>query len=262
MNSPPMLILLFPLALCVLMVGAVVLGRRIAIWQIATLGRKSEEGISAIDGAVLGLLGLLLAFAFGMAGDHLQTRRNLIVSEANAIGTAWLRIDCLPLNDQPPMREHFRQYLEARLRQTPGRLSTAEQPTLAAVTSNLRAAIWQRAVAAQTGCVTPQAGALVIEALNTMFDAATSRLAASNNHLPLPIVWVLMGVAVVASVLAGIAMGGAPQINWTTTLIFALAVSLTVWAIIDLELPRYGLIRVDAYDRLLEDLQADFERAG
>jgi len=57
-------------------------------------------------------------------------------------------------------------------------------------------------------------------------------------------------------------MGGAPQINWTTTLIFALAVSLTVWAIIDLELPRYGLIRVDAYDRLLEDLQADFERAG
>ena len=262
MDSASSLIIFVPLMLCVLMVVAVVLGRRLALWQIATLGRKSEEGISAIDGAVLGLLGLLLAFAFGMAGDHLQTRRNLIVNEANAIGTAWLRITCLPADDQLPMREDFRQYLEARLRQTPGRLSTDQQPTLAALTARLRAAIWQRAVAAQPRCVTPQAGALVIEALNTMFDAATSRLAAANNHLPLPIVWVLMGVALVASVLAGIAMGRAPQVNWTTTLIFALAVSLTVWAIIDLELPRYGLIRVDAYDRLLEDLQADFERAG
>jgi len=262
MDSASTLMILLPLTLCGLMVVTVVLGRRIAIWQIAILGRKSEEGISAIDGAVLGLLGLLLAFAFGMAGDHLQTRRNLIVNEANAIGTAWLRIDCLPADDQPPMREHFRQYLEARLQQTPGRLATAELPTLATLTSNLRAAIWQRAVAAQPRCVTPQAGALLIEALNTMFDAATSRLAAANNHLPLPIIWVLVGVALVASVLAGIAMGGAPQVNWTTTLIFALAVSLTVWAIIDLELPRYGLIRVDAYDQLFQDLRTDFERSG
>jgi hypothetical protein len=262
MDKTPTLIVILPLMLCLLMVAAVVLGRRLALWQIATLGRKSEEGMSAIDGAVLGLLGLLLAFAFGMAGDHLQSRRNLIVNEANAIGTAWLRIACLPADEQPRMREDFRQYLQVRMQQPPGRGSPTEESILAAEAAGLRATIWQRAVAAQTGCVTPQAGALLIAALNTMFDAATSRLAAANNHLPLPILWVLMGVAVVASLLAGIAMGGAPRVNWPTTLIFAATVSLTVWAIIDLELPRHGLIRVDTYDQLLEDLRTDFQQAG
>jgi hypothetical protein len=64
---------------------------------------------------VFALLGLLLGFSFAGAMSRFDARRQLIVHEANAIGTAYLRIDMLPTNEQPEIRSLFRQYLDARL---------------------------------------------------------------------------------------------------------------------------------------------------
>ena len=81
--------------------------------------RRSEdvtlEGIGALEAAVFALLGLLLAFSFAGGTSRLDTRRQLIVEEANAIGTAYLRLDLLAAPDQPEMRRLFREYLDARL---------------------------------------------------------------------------------------------------------------------------------------------------
>jgi len=78
--------------------------------------RRSEElahvGIGAIEAAVFALLGLLLAFSFAGGNSRLDTRRQLIIEEANAIGTAYLRLDMLAA-DQPEMRRLFREYLDA-----------------------------------------------------------------------------------------------------------------------------------------------------
>ena len=73
------------------------------------LGQRFErarggETTSIFDSAVFALLGLLLGFAFAGAIDRLNIRRNLIVQEANAIGTAYLRIDMLQPEDQPAIR--------------------------------------------------------------------------------------------------------------------------------------------------------------
>ena len=76
---------------------------------------KSHIGAGAIEGAVLALLGLILAFTFSGASSRLAERRQLIVREANAIGTAYLRVDLLPASEQPAVRHLFRQYLDARL---------------------------------------------------------------------------------------------------------------------------------------------------
>ena len=73
------------------------------------------EGLGAVEGAVFGLLGLLIAFTFSEAAARFNVRRDQIVQEINMIGTAWLRLDLLPAAAQPAIRDHFRRYVDARL---------------------------------------------------------------------------------------------------------------------------------------------------
>src|SRR5690348_15151123 len=91
------------------------IGYRIGRRQRARGDEAPQEDIGPVDAAVFGLLGLTLAFTFSGASDRLTVRRAQIVQEANAIGTAYLRLDLLPAADQPPIRALFREYLEARI---------------------------------------------------------------------------------------------------------------------------------------------------
>ncbi len=87
----------------------------IGLW----LGRRGAEGagkaFSPLAGAVFALMGLLLAFTFSGAATRFEAKRQLIVTETNAIEAAYLRIDLLPRPRQEPLRESFRRYLDARL---------------------------------------------------------------------------------------------------------------------------------------------------
>src|SRR5215218_3538314 len=106
------LVLAGTLFLC--MLGLLEVGRRFGERRFARDAEHSRSG-GVMDGSVFGLLGLLLAFTFSGAASRFDDRRNLIVDEANAIGTAWLRIDLLPPSTQPAIRDGFRRYLDARL---------------------------------------------------------------------------------------------------------------------------------------------------
>src|SRR5262245_57741494 len=79
-------------------------GRRIGLRRIAVDINGAREGLGVVDGAVFGLLGLLVAFTFSGAAARFDLRRDLIVQETNAIGTAYLRLDLLPPAAQPPLR--------------------------------------------------------------------------------------------------------------------------------------------------------------
>src|SRR5690349_10478915 len=75
--------------LLILMLGCIKLGQWVARWT--TKDVAENNGSSAITTAVYGLLALLLAFTFGMSGDRFKSRKQIIIEEANAIGTAVLR---------------------------------------------------------------------------------------------------------------------------------------------------------------------------
>jgi len=96
------------------LLGMIELGRRLGISKRTRHGTVSE-GLGAVEGAVFGLLGLLIAFTFSGAASRFDSRRGLIVEEANDIGTAWLRIDVLPTEAQPALRDKFREYTDARI---------------------------------------------------------------------------------------------------------------------------------------------------
>jgi hypothetical protein len=91
------------------------IGRRIGIARIAHNPDGLAKGGGAAEGAVFALLGLLIAFTFSGATSRFEDRRHLITEEANDIGTAYLRVDLLPSDAQPEIRELFRRYVDLRV---------------------------------------------------------------------------------------------------------------------------------------------------
>ena len=231
-------------------------GRRIGAWALARDPVSARAGAGVVDGAVFGLLGLLVAFTFSGAASRFDTRRQLIVEETNDIGTAYLRLDLLSAAAQPALRARFREYVDSRL------AAYRAVPDMAAVraelarTAKLQEEIWRRAVAAcaETG-VPPSTATLVLPALNAMIDIVTTRTMAAQTHPPLVIFAMLVGLALVSALLVGYGMGDAPSRNWVHMIGFALALAVAVYVILDLEFPRLGLIRVDEFDRALEELR-------
>lgn len=228
-------------------------GRRIGSRRLA--GRAGEDlGMGAFEGAVFGLMGLLIAFTFSGAASRFDAKRQLIVEEANAIGTAYLRIDLLPAAAQPAMRDYFRSYVDARLgfyRKLPDRNAAAEESARA---TSLQNKIWSHAVTASGAAGSPAVITLVLSSLNEMIDITTTRAVALQTHPPAIVFMLLVVLALMCSLLAGYGTAGKPR-SWMHTLSFAAILAITVYVIFDLEYPREGLIRLNTVDQLLVDLR-------
>jgi hypothetical protein len=245
----------FAAGLLLAMILLLELGRRLGLRRLAKDTEGARAGIGAVDGAVFGLLGLLVAFTFSGAAARFDQRRQLIVAEANNIGTAWLRLDLLPASSQPALRELFRQYVDSRL------ASYRKLPDLEAARAELdrsvqlQGQIWKAAVAA---CQTPdgqRSAVLVLGGLNQMIDIVTNRTMALKTHPPAIIFFLLGALACASALLAGFGMAGGRRRSWIHIMAFSAIMAVCVYVILDLEFPRIGLIRIDAADQLLVDLR-------
>jgi hypothetical protein len=94
-----------------------------------------------------------------------------------------------------------------------------------------------------------------LSALNQMIDITTTRTMAAQTHPPLIIFAMLGGLALVSALLAGYGMAGGTTQSWLHILGFAVTIGATVYVICDIEFPRAGLIRVDAFDQALVELR-------
>lgn len=230
------------------------LGRRVGARQRARLAEGGAAGIGAVEAAIFALLGLLIAFTFQGASARFDARRALIVQEANNIGTAWLRIDLLPTGPQSTMRGLFRDYLDSRLetyRKIPDMVAVKKELEH---TTQLQGEIWKVAIASQREG-TPVVVAGLLPALNQMFDIVTTRTMAAETHPPTIVFVMLASMACAAAFMAGHGMSGSKVRSWLHSIGFAAVLAITVYVILDLEYPRLGLIRVDAFDRALVDLR-------
>ena len=249
--SPAQLAAVLSVGLFVGMLVCLELGYRLA--------RRSPDlahnGVGSIEAAVFALLGLLLGFSFAGGTSRLDTKRQLIIDEANAIGTAYLRLDTLAANDQPAMRQLFREYLDSRLQvyQKLPDLRAAEQELAHA--AQIQERIWSQAVTASRADSTQTAARLLLPALNEMIDVTTSRTVALYTHLPPLILALLISVALFSGLLAGYAMAQRRSRSWIHMLVYALVVAITIYAVLDLDHPRSGLIRLDAADDALVKLR-------
>ncbi|MDH4115336.1 MAG: DUF4239 domain-containing protein, partial [Burkholderiaceae bacterium] len=230
-------------------------GRRIGLRRLKQ--EVDGAGGGVVEGAVFALLGLLIAFTFSGAAARFDDRRNLIVDEANAVGTAYLRIDLLPAAAQGEMRNLFRRYLDARLavyRALPDLEAAREH---LASSNRIQQEIWVRAVAESAD--SQSARMLLLPALNEMFDITTKRTMAAQAHPPDVVFGLLFVFALCAALLAGSAMAWPESRRWLHSATFAFALAGSVYVIIDMEFPRVGLIRVDSFDKVLVEVRRSME---
>jgi hypothetical protein len=231
------------------------IGYRIGCYGSRKDPELTHKGIGAIDTAVFALLGLLLGFSFAGGVSRLDAHRQLITQEANAIGTAYLRLDLLPKADQPELRYRFREYLEARLRaydKLPDLEATDRELAHAAQISQ---EIWFQAVISSATDTSHNSARLLLPALNEMIDITTGRTLAIHTHTPPLVFSLLVAVALLTSLLAGYAMQKRQSRSLFHMLLYSAAVAATLYVVLDLDYPRHGLIRLDTADKLLLKLR-------
>ena len=229
-------------------------GRRLGARRLAHDPAGAHAGVGAVEGAVFGLMGLLVAFTFSGAASRFDSRRQLIVQEANDIGTAYLRLDLLPAESRDRLREKFRVYLDSRLetyRKLPDVQAAEAELARSAVLQN---EIWSLAVAAVRS-EPPSTTTVLLPALNAMIDITSTRTGAARLHPPRGHLPMLTLLALVSSLLAGYGMGGGKTRSWLHMVAYAAITAGAVYVILDLEYPRIGLIRLDAFDQVLVDLR-------
>ena len=236
---PASALLLFPA-----MVLLLELGRRLR------RSGSTATGSSAIEGAIFGLFGLLLAFTFSGAVSRYDNHRLLLTEEVNDIGTAYLRLDLLPPQMQPELRQLFRDYTNSRLG-----LFDAVGDEVTPETARLQGTIWQRATtAAASPGAAPDAAKLLLPAIGDMIDITSTRQNAFNMHPPPVVYWLLFAFSGGSALMAGYSMKPGGR-DWVYSVALALAVTLTVYTILDVEYPRRGLIRLSDHDRMLISLR-------
>jgi hypothetical protein len=232
------------------------IGRRFGIRR--TPGSTESERVveTTVETAIYALLGLMIAFTFAGSASRFDTRRALTVQEANAIGTAYLRLDLLPAAAQPPLREKFRRYTETRIavfRALPDVEASNAATRRAAA---LQGEIWSGAVAALKDAQ-PQAPLLLLPALNDMFDITATRGVVLRTHTPPVVLGTLAVLSLVCSMLIGYGLAGIKPFSMLLhTIGFAVVLTVTIYVILDLDHPRVGLIRLDYADQALLDVLA------
>lgn len=245
--------LLVALGLIVGMIVALDAGRRLGLRRRAKAAGKLE-GLGGVEGAVFGLLGLLIAFTFSEAASRFNVRREQIVEESNVIGTAWLRVDLLPADAQPALRDTFRRYVDARLAMFQKLSHPSRGEPEADRAEAIQAEIWKMAVAACRD-QPMQVPTLVLPAINSMIDFAATRTQKALMHPPAVIYVTLCILAFASALMAGYDMGAAGTRSRFHTIAFAIILGLAVDVILDLEFPRVGFIRIDPYDRVMVELR-------
>jgi hypothetical protein len=246
------------LILLVLLLVALEAGFRVGRRTRPLMVEGDRSAATTVIASVLGLLALLLGFSFSMAMARYDARYELVVHEANTVGTTFLRAKMLPEPRRTRVARLLRNYVDVRAsRAAAGRDQIAFENAVRE-SERLQKRIWAHAIEAVRTDPKPVPTGLFVQTLNDMIDDHAKRLAAMRNHVPALIYLILYSVAIGAMGLAGYGCGLAGRRNLLATVTAAVLITLVVFAITDLDRPRTGWIRVSQQSIL--DLRDSMDR--
>jgi hypothetical protein len=240
-------------SLFVLMALAGELGYRMGIKSRIEDDQNRKEQINAIGNGLFILLSLLVSFSLSMAVSRYDQRRELVVSEADAIGTTYLRAATLGQPYQGNFEQLLRNYVDARIDFFAAGTDPARLEQAVSHSSHLQQELWKNLVAVSQSDQTPVAVAFM-NSLNEVIDLDSQRLAALENRIP-PRVWILITiVALIAVFTRGLTL---KRRFWLTLVLGPMTIAIAVGLIADVDSPRSGFIRVDQGPlyRLKADIQ-------
>ena len=220
---------------------SVELGYRFARNRQLRAQEEKESQVGGMVGATLGLLAFMLAFTFGLAASRFEARRQVVLSEANAIGTTYLRTGIIPEPMRTEARNLLREYVDVRLEgvQQPGKLEQA-----IARSEELQTRLWLQAVAATEKERSPMTS-LFVQSLNEVIDLhATRMMAGLQSRVPAVIWIVLYLLGFLAMVILGYQSRLANSKRSIAIIALILGFSLVLHLIADLDRPGQGMLQV------------------
>jgi hypothetical protein len=230
-----------------LVVVAILFGATgLGIWIGRLLSRRQsglKEPLGIIQAALVGLVALLLAFGLTMAVGRYQTRRDAVVLEANAIGTTYLRAQTLAEPMRAESLELLKRYGDARIALSESVPDSAPFRAASNESVEIQNSLWALAGDALNQAPEASAPRLYVETLNEMIDAHTTRLAALNNRIPPPVLWLQILASALALGVLGMFLA-AHERGVLMALLAAGLVAVMLLVIFDLDRPHRGLITI------------------
>jgi hypothetical protein len=215
---------------------------------------QAESGVGMVVGAALALLGFLLAFVTGIALDNFNQRRQLVVLEADVIGTTYLRAGYLPAPYGEDSRKLLKEYVDLRLEaRKPGNLGNAITQS-----EQIHTDLWMIAEQIAEQYANPTT-ALYISSLNEMIDLHSQRIQAELGfRVPQVLILGLYLIALLTMILIGVHDGYREKHNVFALVMMVLIISVVFLIIIELDRSNVGLIQVP--QKALIDLQQELNR--
>ena len=228
-------------------------GHRVRSRAIRKNPDLSKIDLGPINGTLLGLLGLLLAFTFSMSSSRFDARRSTVIEEANAIGTAVLRTDIYPDSMRKLLRVNLKEYVNERIAFYEAGMNLEKAFASYARADEIGKKIWSMAAAYAKDNTTITIASQLIPALNDMIDITATRRAAGQATVPDSIMYFLFILCFCSAFLLG--YDTKAKIDWIVVVGFAIMLSSTVFNIIDLDRPRSGLIDMDTANKDMVELR-------
>jgi hypothetical protein len=213
----------------------------------------AKSQLTTLQSAMVGLLALLLAFSFAMAESRFETRRQLVLEEANAVGTTYLRSQALAEPYQTKVAALLREYVADRLKYYTAGIDPEKLDEVNQQTGQLQKELWSQAMDAINKDPHSIPAGLFISSLNEVIDLHMKRDIARQNHVPEAVLFLLFLVAILAMGIVGFGCGIGDWRNPSVTVTMSLIITLVILVIMDLDRPRSGFIRVS--QRSMTDLQ-------
>jgi hypothetical protein len=238
---------------CIVLIASSVLGYRVAVSTRINEDSHHHEHITGLRDGLFVLLGLLLGFTVAIVLPRFDERRQLVIDEANAIGTTALRAETLPEPQRGRTLELLREYVVVR-RDFAGEtlLDRTALDRETQRTKDLQGQLWQQIVAVtqqtQTAVV-----ATYLQALNETIDVSEKRLAAFENRVPRTVWLIIFIVSIFQSFVTGFSL---KRRLWLSLVMTPIVIAVVMALLADLDSPRTGLIRIgqNSMERLVHDM--------
>lgn len=212
---------------------------------------EGQEGY--VVSAVLGLLALLLGFTFALAVDRFETRRALVLEEANAIGTTYLRTQLLEEPHRTRISGLLLDYTENRV--ALGKSSAGADPQMLAKNDRLLTELWAATASAFQTIKGMDFSSAYLDSMNALIDLDAARKTARTVHVPTEVFVVLVVYLIVTAGVLGYVFHGARGRGAAAFMLVLLSMSLLL--IIDIDRPTRGGVRESQapMDWLLQSLK-------
>ena len=229
---------IFPISLAIT-VGSIEAGYRLAQYRTRRSAGEKEAPVGSMAGATLGLLAFMLAFTFGMAASRFENRRQVMLSEANAIGTAYLRAKMLAEPMRTDAQNLLREYVDVRIEGS----QEAKFQQAVVKSEELHGRLWSVAVA-QAEKERTVLTSLFIQSLNEVIDLHSTRIMAVTRSRVPGMIWIILYLlAIIAMVMMGYHAGLSNSRRSIATIALVIGFSSVLYLIADLDRPGQGALK-------------------